>query len=374
LTDFGKIVSIINKYGETTLEIFENFKTSIIEPNYSTSDDDVDVILSTIHGAKGMEWDNVQVFATSMGSFNSRLDKYTIHDGAHSKGGFQRASNVIKTSTDSSIARSEINYQNFGDGLNLWYVALTRAKKVLSVPPELMALIQDFGYMLKSQHPVRNPAQDVNNSVEKRIKLESEVEIFSVDGAEWKEEEEVAMEEAQLDDEKEEETDEKEKIEEKKEEMEEEAPPRLFYLNGKVQREASSSELKSLHRHLAQPWAGEMMAAAGGLFIDQENVLEGWPYSNSSSGNGSGSSGSSGSGQNQQQHCSPAACNSSSSTTSNMTLSPGQLSSQQHTHTPPSTGTSVSSSPTSSISGVYGMCYFCKQKSDHYSRTCPNRT
>lgn len=52
LTDYSKIVSIINKYGNKSLEIFKQFTRNILKPAYTTTAYDTDVILSTIHGAK----------------------------------------------------------------------------------------------------------------------------------------------------------------------------------------------------------------------------------------------------------------------------------------------------------------------------------
>ena len=68
---------------------------------YCATDTNVDVVISIIHGAKGMEWDNVQLFASSMGSFPTRLDKYSIHSGGSQtqrQGFFQTGINLKRNS------------------------------------------------------------------------------------------------------------------------------------------------------------------------------------------------------------------------------------------------------------------------------------
>jgi hypothetical protein len=436
LTDYSKIVSIIDKYEKQTIEIFKHFKSNIIDPAYSSTPDargnyDVDVILSTIHGAKGMEWDCVQVFASSMSSFNSRLDKYTIHDESQPpRTGFHRATTIPRGPHDSSTSWSEINYVDYGDGINLWYVALTRAKRVLSVPPEFMALIEDFQYILKSQHAVdsstiaksqsqsQSPSSQVTYSTLKRVKREEER-----GGEECKEDRALPL------------------LEDTTAE-EEETPPKLFYLNGgKTKREASPSELKCLHRHLAQPWATEMLAADGGLFFDEDiNLLEflnpsdcgGSIGGNSITSNSNSNSTSTGSISSNNITSSTSTMSSSSRSNNSCNNSNSQSSANmlcaQQPHLPAvspfpataedplpplttfslphisTTSSSSSSSATSSLAcsiglqpqqsalpvavtrsspppvnakkkssmgDEFGMCYICCQKADHYSSICP---
>jgi len=250
--DFSKIVGIINKFGLKTMTVFENFKRNIIEPNHDPLDRDVDVILSTIHGAKGMEWDNVQLFASALSTSRLKLNKYSVMK-------YEKYQNscTLKRNHHSGVERFIINYDSYGDGLNLWYVALTRAKKVLSVPVEFMHLIQDFDYFLKSQNPVCNLSRDIDFVVSKRVKIEPEERSVDSPPANSPTGEIVSRNYSP----------------QRQGDIDPDAVvPRIVSLDGQY-REPTSAELISLHNSLAKPWADEMMAASGGLEIDGENHL-----------------------------------------------------------------------------------------------------
>jgi ATP-dependent exoDNAse (exonuclease V) alpha subunit len=40
--------------------------------------------------------------------------------------------------------KAQLDWLNYGDAYNLWYVAVTRAKRVLSVSPKFMTLVTDL--------------------------------------------------------------------------------------------------------------------------------------------------------------------------------------------------------------------------------------
>ena len=277
---------------------------------------------------------------------------------------------------DPSTARSEINYLDHGDGLNLWYVALTRAKKVLSLPPELMALIEDFEYFLKSQRTHQqedNSSPDLMiNSTAKRIKLEVESSSH-ISETESSEDNCVLMNE-----------------ERNQTAVEAVHPPRTFLLNGKVPREATQAELQSLSKHLAYPWAKEMLAADGGLIIDDINRLSYFSFE-SGTGNITGSSTGSIKGYISPYTSgalspsfvslptsSPKYCSAfSPSTATNSFISPLVLqfptAASSTTSTPRTDNDDSSDKKKSMIGNAFGMCYYCQKKGNHYASTCPNR-
>jgi superfamily I DNA/RNA helicase len=52
-------IYVVNKLGDRTIEAMDAFKATVMEKNYSA--EEADIIVTTCHSAKGMEWDNVQV-------------------------------------------------------------------------------------------------------------------------------------------------------------------------------------------------------------------------------------------------------------------------------------------------------------------------
>jgi superfamily I DNA/RNA helicase len=82
-----------------------------------------------INTAKGLEYDNVQVLDDFI-ELNAGQKKET----KNSK--FQPASQALNT--DSGF---EFKLPGFGDELNLWYVAVTRAKKTVALPSKFWNLI-----------------------------------------------------------------------------------------------------------------------------------------------------------------------------------------------------------------------------------------
>jgi hypothetical protein len=75
-----------------------------------------DVLMTTVHGAKGLEYDTVQLLDDFC-----PLAAFEVVDG-----------------------RGRMSWPVGDDGINLWYVALTRAKRRLVVPPKYLAFVQDM--------------------------------------------------------------------------------------------------------------------------------------------------------------------------------------------------------------------------------------
>ena len=77
---------------------------------------DANVLLTTVHQAKGAEWDHVEL----LDDFKP-LAAFEVVDG-----------------------RGRMAWRAGNDEFNLWYVALTRAKRRLVVPAKFLAFVQDM--------------------------------------------------------------------------------------------------------------------------------------------------------------------------------------------------------------------------------------
>ena len=52
--------------------------------------------------------------------------------------------------------------RRYGDDLNLWYVALTRAKKRLSLPPRFQELVQAYSKICDFANPCDSSSSNLN--------------------------------------------------------------------------------------------------------------------------------------------------------------------------------------------------------------------
>lgn len=146
LMKFKPIVELITTFKESSYEVFKTFQSQVLSKAYSA--DEADVILSTIHAAKGMEWDRVQILDTSMRPLTKfKVEVATGQPQSPNSPSMQTAYQMNQQQQKQGQLRqlrAEMNWQSWGDEYNLWYVALTRAKKVLSTPPKFLQLMEDF--------------------------------------------------------------------------------------------------------------------------------------------------------------------------------------------------------------------------------------
>ena len=106
-------VMVIDEYGDQALSMVERFRADVVRKAIPV--DRADVVLSTTHAAKGMEWDIVEL----ANDFIELAEVEMKHDGS-----------------------AAFKIPSKGDDLNLWYVAVTRAKRKLTIPPKLMKLVE----------------------------------------------------------------------------------------------------------------------------------------------------------------------------------------------------------------------------------------
>jgi len=124
--------------------------------NQNISAKGADIIISTCHAAKGMEWDNVQVC-------DDFFDLCALKDIP--KHGFKFPVNTatmrfIPASSAKQHAGKQwiFDIPNWGDDVNLLYVACTRAKEVLRIPPKLFSMLEQFETIREGQ---KNSAEEV---------------------------------------------------------------------------------------------------------------------------------------------------------------------------------------------------------------------
>lgn len=113
LTKYEASIDVIKTFGQNTLNAFSLFKDCVSNPKYTA--DEADIILSTIHSSKGMEWDKVQLCDDF--AFQMTLKKKDL--------------------------RWQFDTTNWTDDVNMLYVACTRAKRVLSIPNFLATFLND---------------------------------------------------------------------------------------------------------------------------------------------------------------------------------------------------------------------------------------
>ena len=94
---------------------------------------------TTCHSAKGLEWDNVEICDDFLDLLRG---SYT--QNAPTKIGPEFLSTKI---CEKSRAGWQLNLQAYGDDVNLLYVAMTRAKKMLVVPPSVKKFFADADFI-----------------------------------------------------------------------------------------------------------------------------------------------------------------------------------------------------------------------------------
>ena len=128
-------ISVVQLYKKDTMAAVEKFKREVIDKNYSR--EDADILLTTCHAAKGMEWEYVEVLDDFIDLANYQCD----HRDQNRR--FQPA---IKRQKGSPW---KFGFAAWGDDLNLAYVAVTRAQHMLSISPFLLKCIRDFDNILQ---------------------------------------------------------------------------------------------------------------------------------------------------------------------------------------------------------------------------------
>lgn len=147
---YGTHLCLIGKFGaEGTLPgLIAIFRRGVLERKLTESD--CTVLLATACGAKGLEWDSVKVLDdfTRLMSFEPVPEEELrpgsdyakiYHGGAPPPSGGQAAPSAAGVSHAPPM-RFNLVRDWKGDELNSWYVAITRARQRLELPPRFWHL------------------------------------------------------------------------------------------------------------------------------------------------------------------------------------------------------------------------------------------
>jgi superfamily I DNA/RNA helicase len=140
LSKYNNVIGVVSMCKNQTLEAVELFQRHVMERQVSA--EDADIILTTCHAAKGMEWDNVQVCDdfTELNKFKPKAASKTPAPPADD----EIPPNEKKPRLSASW---KFDFAAWGDDVNLLYVACTRAKGTLSIPRSIYALLDTIDAM-----------------------------------------------------------------------------------------------------------------------------------------------------------------------------------------------------------------------------------
>ncbi len=130
LQHFKAAISLVCEHKRDSIARTAAFEEHVLNKKYTQ--DEADIVLSTIHSAKGMEWDNVEICDDLV-----PLAMFQVVKRHPSSPCIQSASVPLDST-------AMFNFPGYGDDINLWYVAVTRARKRLSLPSKFKEMIDVF--------------------------------------------------------------------------------------------------------------------------------------------------------------------------------------------------------------------------------------
>lgn len=173
IAKYASSIQVIDAYGSRTNEAITFFEEEVIAKRFS--DDEADIVLTTCHSAKGMEWDNCQVLDEFVDLFSFTDKDNDKKEVDHST--FDSPLSPLSQDFDADAKRKgetrnkwQFDVHPYDDSLNLLYVACTRAKKVLSIPEKLRKLYTELdsltSWVNSWQATFNNGGEDLSLSVE----------------------------------------------------------------------------------------------------------------------------------------------------------------------------------------------------------------
>ena len=130
LGQYFAAIALVCEHRETATERVAVFEEHVLNQRYT--EEEADIVLSTIHAAKGMEWDNVEICDDLVSLAKFRVVKRNP------------SSPCIQSAAVPLDITAMFDFPGYGDDINLWYVAVTRARKRLSLPPKFKEMIDVF--------------------------------------------------------------------------------------------------------------------------------------------------------------------------------------------------------------------------------------
>ncbi|KAJ3029712.1 UNVERIFIED_CONTAM: hypothetical protein HDU68_011325 [Siphonaria sp. JEL0065] len=132
--EYNLMISLIETYQERTPDVIREFEESILEKKFMVAE--ADVVLTTAHQSKGLEYDHVEVCDDFIDL--DVTEKKPENEGRGSK--FVKGSQAPKKGANKKEMEFKLNA--WGDDLNLWYVAVTRPKKLLKLPDKWWGIME----------------------------------------------------------------------------------------------------------------------------------------------------------------------------------------------------------------------------------------
>ncbi len=162
LTKYSQAVQLIIAYKKNTMKAIQVFQAKVTSQMYSL--EEADIILTTCHSSKGLEFDNVELCNDFL---NVPKASFTCNVRAdhHHPAFLCSAASEHPASTKHRLGW-QFNLNSYGDDLNLLYVACTRAKKMLSLPESFESLLSDFDlyhYLVEDIKKTAGSNSDKNN-------------------------------------------------------------------------------------------------------------------------------------------------------------------------------------------------------------------
>jgi UvrD-like helicase C-terminal domain len=151
ISRYSNVIRVVTVCKERTLDAMEAFREHVLDK--TVPQEKADIVLVTCHSAKGIEWDNVQL-----------CDDF-IHLCAFSKVTGTAAAAVPPSSSQGSTGSErsaknrrladawQFGFESWGDDVNLAYVACTRAKRMLSIPPCVHSVLLAFDNLHSWKYP-----------------------------------------------------------------------------------------------------------------------------------------------------------------------------------------------------------------------------
>eukprot|EP00956_Cyclotella_meneghiniana_P025124 scaffold51741_cov86-Cyclotella_meneghiniana.AAC.5 len=137
LTNYTKAVNVVMTYGKNTIEAVRHFQAQL---DRKYTENEADFILATCHSAKGLEWDHVELCDDFIDLF---AQSYVCNIGD------VRGLPFLASADDCEVKHVrrwgwQFNCNEYGDDLNMLYVACTRARNTLALPNSIKDLLCHF--------------------------------------------------------------------------------------------------------------------------------------------------------------------------------------------------------------------------------------
>lgn len=145
----GMMLEIVNEYGNDIPDLIKTLKENHVD---NDDKEKADVIFSTVHRCKGMEYDVVEL----------------VED-------FISEEKILKI-LDDNPKKEDINFSKINEEINLLYVAITRTKNILKIPKNLIPI--DFEISPKIQIVAEIKEEEKPNKNNQHSKWKKEKDIF----------------------------------------------------------------------------------------------------------------------------------------------------------------------------------------------------